>query len=702
MIPKHLSKWGHMKTIRNRWRGALGVAAFSIIASFHAPATFASTTWQNVRSTVPMVGLATDGSTYVAIAYNGIWTSSNLKSWQKLSLPSAAGTTYRDVIWDGSQFIAVGSGILTSPDGSSWSVRVKPSTAEFWSAITVSAGIYVVVGDDASTVERSTDGVHWTSVATGLSPPSPDTYGLSGIASNGSGFVSLGAEYAKSDGITNLIQDIVATSPDGVTWTLGTLPGPDQVDTFYQDVAWGNGTYVAGGFGGVYTSPDGIAWTAVDPSVGTQHPLMQRLAFLNGGFVGVGINNDNGSPGSRHTAVFTSADGVHWAIHDLELKGASSAGAAAILYTGSKYVEGGELGAYTSTDASTWTKVYTGPISYLGDCVLDDGAGQFVIPGEGGTLDSPDGQTWSTATSAQLLSPPNPGEGCGARGAGLYVSNGYSSNDGKSWTSTGIFANGVAWNGSEFAAIVLDFGTTDVAQSYTSSDGKTWTLSGTVTTATDLTIGANLFSSALAFLNGQWVTWGSRNSAPFVAFSNDAAHWTVTTSGLPGSGDIAGVAFGGGRYVAIGDDVNNNTILYTSTDAKTWSKAAALKSGTAALWQTLIYGNSEFMAGGSDNATGSAAFLRSTDGKTWTYSTDPATSEIYSIDWDGSRYVAASYYDVLTYAPPASGGSGGGSGGGGSGGGSSGGGAGGGGGGDFSLLCLAALLSLLSGRRFLS
>lgn len=674
-FPSFKCKRGNSMHLRSR--GPLRAFAVGILclAAFFNADPAAAATWQEVRSTVPILELATDGHTYVAVAFNGLWSSTDLKSWTKVSLPAGAGVAFSDIIWDGSRFIAVGSGIISSSDGATWSVSVQASDSEKWSAITVGGGTYVVVGSDASHVERSTDGVHWTSVSTGLSAPSPYQYSLTGVASNGSGFVSLGSENQAGPGYTLIQKDIVATSPDGVTWTLGTLPPTSTggvYDTLLQDVAWGAGKYVAGGRDGVYTSlDDGVTWSAVAMTTTFPTDFAVSLSFLNGNFVAVGVSNTGSG---LEAAVFTSPDGATWSTHDIEPRQSSSYAVAAALFTGGQYVVGGEQGVYASTDAATWAKIYTDTQTFIGGCVLDSSSDHYVIPGNYGSLLSDGGSTWSADFSAsnQVVGSLF-GNGCGAYGAGVYVAvpsgSIFWSSDGSVWTlSSGPYSNieGVAWNGSSFAAVDTNVSTL-AATAYTSTDGKTWVAAGTIDNS-----GANIqfgtiSTGGLASLNGNWVAWGTRNGAPFVAVSTDAIHWISSTSGLPSTGILSAVAYGGGVYTAIGSDLSGHTLLFTSADAKNWT-SVALTSGTDASWQTMIYGDSEFLAGGMDNVTGSAAFLRSSNGADWAYNTDADTSEIDGISWDGSKYLVASLYDILSYTPPISSGSGGGSGGGGSGG----------------------------------
>jgi uncharacterized membrane protein YgcG len=134
---------------------------------------------------------------------------------------------------------------------------------------------------------------------------------------------------------------------------------------------------------------------------------------------------------------------------------------------------------------------------------------------------------------------------------------------------------------------------------------------------------------------------------------------------------IASVAYGANGYVAVGDDPTGGTAVFTSTDAAHWAAVPSVAPNANVNWETVIWGNNEFLAGGRDNRAGRAAYMTSADGKTWHYASTGEASTINSVVWDGTQYVTASYYDVLRWAPQGSGSGGGGSGGGGSGGGGS-------------------------------
>jgi photosystem II stability/assembly factor-like uncharacterized protein len=104
------------------------------------------------------------------------------------------------VLWNGSQFVSVGSHgqILTSPDGATWSPQTSGTTS-FLSGIAWDGRQFVVVG--ATAFLTSPDAVTWTAHAWGALPAA------TAIAWNGQHFVAVGDKGA------------VLFSTDGINWT---------------------------------------------------------------------------------------------------------------------------------------------------------------------------------------------------------------------------------------------------------------------------------------------------------------------------------------------------------------------------------------------------------------------------------------------------------------------------------------------------
>lgn len=671
----------------------------------------AATTWLDVRPVVATRGIATDGSLYVSAAGNGIWTSSDLKTWQRASLPAGAGPTYNDVIWDGSRFIAVGDGVISSTDGSHWSlVSVPDAAAHFWSAITVLAGTYVVVGSGGTEVLRSTDAVTWNLVSTGVFADPSSTISLQGVGTNGSNlFVASGYETATSGTPTQ--GDVVLTSPDGQTWTQQTLPnhGLDDYNAgFTNNVAWNSTIFVTGGGNGLYTSPDGVTWTALDFT--TILPpnrvawIFGRIAFLNGQFVAVGADIPSSvTVGDNQIAVFTSSNGTTWASHDLAALQSSYYGLSGVAYTGSQYVAAGSQAAYSSSDASTWTLQSSGTQTNLSTCIFQ-GAGKDVVPGDGGTVTSSDGTTWPATPVSYARVFAQTGNGCGAYGNGHYVtlfSQGvgevFSSTDGTTWvdspTTTDLTFQSVAWNGSEFLAIGYGTGTNRPAAVDTSPDGGFWA----PVTPTGFPSGPVSFAppGGLIYANGQFVTWGTAAGAAFIAASADGLAWRqASVTGLPAGATILSVAFGSGAYLALADESDGTSLVFSSSDGLKWT--AVRGNIPKETWTTLIWGNQEFMAVGVDPTTGQGVAAQgNAAGTSWQTAQLQDSPQLNDVIWDGGKYIAVSDYDIVTLAQAVvtSGGGGGGSGGG------SGGGASSGGSGAFDILALSLLSGLAIRRR---
>lgn len=153
------------------------------------------------------------------------------QDWSKADVASTAD--FWGICHGGDQFIAVGSGgtILTSPDGSAWSVRAS-GTTEWLLGVARGTASYVVVGDHG-TILTSPDGATWTPRSSGT------TVRLNGVAFGGGRFLAVG-----ENGTVSISTD------DGLTW----LPGSTGVSTFLRGVVYGRERFVLGGGGGTLLS----------------------------------------------------------------------------------------------------------------------------------------------------------------------------------------------------------------------------------------------------------------------------------------------------------------------------------------------------------------------------------------------------------------------------------------------------------------
>jgi serine/threonine protein kinase len=155
----------------------------------------------------------------------------------------------QDVVWSGSQYVAVGGEqpgtILTSPDGHTWTAH-SSGTSQGLLGIAWSGSQFVAVGGWGDTILTSPDGHTWTAQNFG---PSNYQYLFSGVVWSGSQFVVVGVGGVVGSG---LYPGTILTSPDGRTWTahnVGTLPS-------LNGVVWsGSHLVVVGDSGTILTSP---------------------------------------------------------------------------------------------------------------------------------------------------------------------------------------------------------------------------------------------------------------------------------------------------------------------------------------------------------------------------------------------------------------------------------------------------------------
>jgi hypothetical protein len=268
----------------------------------------------------------------------------------------------------------------------------------------------------------------------------------------------------------------MAYSSDGTTWTAvaNSTFGTNTINA----IAWGNGTFVAGGMNGKMAhSADGITWTAVANTTFSAH--IYAIAYCNGTFVA----------GDFGKNMATSADGVTWtAVANTAFT--FNVGIYAIAYCNGTFVAGGGAGQMVySSDGTTWTEVTDstfGP-STINEIAWDND--KFVAVGGGGKMaHSTDGVTWTTI-------PP-----------GTYAGT-------TNFDTASI--NTIAWNGSKFVAGGA------VGRMAHSTDGTTWTAVANTTFSSAI--------SGIAYGNGTFVAGGMNGK---MAYSPDGITWTAINTGI--------------------------------------------------------------------------------------------------------------------------------------------------------------------------
>jgi photosystem II stability/assembly factor-like uncharacterized protein len=143
----------------------VGVGGRDTFAMFIATSTDGGATWKDhslMTTTDRLQDVLWNGSQFVSVGSHGrIMTSPAGETWT----PQMSGTTafLSGIAWDGHQFVVVGdTAFLTSPDAATW-------TAHDWGALPAAAAItwnghdFVAVGDHGA-ILSSADGVNWAQV----------------------------------------------------------------------------------------------------------------------------------------------------------------------------------------------------------------------------------------------------------------------------------------------------------------------------------------------------------------------------------------------------------------------------------------------------------------------------------------------------------------------------------------------------------
>ena len=648
--------WGERTaTIPNRWADityangrfvAVGITYDSVwndLRQAYVAVSTDGTTWtKSLASSIGSIGF----HGFTAVAYGngryvgvGNWcaTSTDGLSWPSIYSMLTPYETPAGITFGNGIFVAVGNlgSIATSTDGLNWTLRkTGTSSSQGLKKVAYSNGVFVAVGIYALTVSSS-DGVTWTA-----RNPGPFT-DLSALVGAQGQFVAAGMT---SDGTVKS-----ATSADGIAWSMGGVTGTSAVHA----VAFGNNTYLALGEAGEFSSSlDGVAWTKRTPVAGGG---IYGAAFGNGTFVQVGYNGEilqsysmaatiSGTP-DTHVAVgetysftpaasaatgFSIANKPFWASFNPATGALTGTPAqSAIGSYGGIVITASLPGYQMSLQAFAITVNLPAPgiggtpsgsatvgVPYSFTPTATN-AGSFSISGSvppglnfdsaSGTLSGVPTAVWTYAlvisasnsfgsvmlppftitVSPAAPMPPVPGDP-------LSI---WNSRDplpqGNRWSDV-IYANGqfVAvgiaydshWNDLRQAAVAL------------SSDGKTW--STQVLTPIG-SIGINGLYS-VAYGNGRFVAIGGAS-----AISTDGVHW-VGQGGGGNQGSFTGIAFGKGTFVAVGTSGS----VSTTPDGVVWTGQT---SGTTLTLKKVAYANGTFVAVGANGVT-----LSSPDGITWT------------------------------------------------------------------------------------
>lgn len=559
-----------------------------------------------------IASLASDGSQIVAVGSAGtVMTSPDGLTWTTHDTGTADPFAFSAVAWGNGKFVAVGAEMGSSTDGATWQIRDLAPQDTYWGVLWAGdkfvawgQGIIAETGLSISAIATSPDGVTW-SVQEGVG--ATDGFGIESLAWNGSVFVA--TEFTLSQGY------VVLTSADLVTWTVTQPVLPDG--DILLDIASDGTRFVAQGTNGnAYRSLDGITWDLDAPGAVINSIW---LDWDGSRFVALGFGQ-----------IYTSPDGALWTSHLLDSE-TNWVPRAALTHGGLHIVAGDTGRIYTSADDVTWTAQSSGDFSRLRDVIRANG--QFVAVGDGPVIrTSPDGDTWTTRISTE---PVTGGLNGVTFGGGQYVVVGggpgsqvMTSPDAVTWTSQSVpLANefdtlrNVAWGADLYVAV----GNNGIV--LTSPDGIAWTRQTSIFNTDDRLLD-------VAYNGSLWVATGweaANNFDAYVATSPDGVNWTKRNRSRFFRPE--GIVWNGSQFLAVGPGV-----IQTSSDGINWAVMQTTARVTDVAWS-----GDTFIAVGSDTHV-----LTSTNGQNWT-SSRSISDWFYGVATDGSRIVTVRIFGgILT------------------------------------------------------
>jgi hypothetical protein len=238
---------------------------------------------------------------------------------------------------------------------------------------------------------------------------------------------------------------------------------------------------------------------------------------------------------------------------------------------------------FTSPDLVSWTQ-RTSPLA--GDIIMGFayGNGMIVCISYGAIASSPDGINWTVRASGisthQSI--------CFA--AGKFVIGG----KGSTYTGHAYSTNGVSWNlGSS------PTWSSEAMISYSPATGRFIEVTYNYNSHAYSYDGVTFTGFGQAFIYGQDKSFfktlanylmvvSASNGQIYTSYNGGVGDWTVRSIG-PGASNIKNMEFRNGLYVAVGNDLNNYPLLYTSTDLVTWTARTPTGQGTSGI-NTVTFG----------------------------------------------------------------------------------------------------------------
>jgi hypothetical protein len=527
------------------------------------------------------------------------------------------------ITYGSGKYLAAGGGgnLSYSRDGESWN-NIPPGSAVTQSkfsqdgevlSVAYGNGTFYAVGKKGR-VSYSSDGQNWTGYTEEMFKDNDIYLSINTIVYGGGKFIAAGEKGRMW----------CMTDDGGWTWVNDTMFGDDSIRALaWGRTAAGGNRYVAGGDGPsgdgkLCRSGDGVSWTH-SKNIDTR---VNGLAYGNGVFVAV---SDDGK-------IYRSDDwGENWS---------------------EKYAVPGGTGLLSAAYGS-------------GTFIAAGHNGVALVSKDGGDNWTPTAVSFSTGDQIS----------CVAYSGGRFILAGNPYSGGNSRLTAAYFKPGVV-SAPESPVDVISDSFTLTAE----NNQITITLAGgafrELPSAGDFDLSNAGFSGGTierdrqnplkVVFRGITVTApgsGKTITIKASALSTKAVSatvtvektlaWTVVQDTKFGTSNIRGIAYGNGKYVAVGAGK-----IAASADGAAWTEVPSPAPATNNHWaedgnyvdfQGITYGNGRFIAVGywlsGDNGNGWGVAAVSTDGTTWTMkdkilTTGADSAHVYAIVWTGANFVA--------------------------------------------------------------
>ncbi|MCH9650305.1 MAG: hypothetical protein K0U98_18875 [Deltaproteobacteria bacterium] len=546
--------------------------------------------WVAVGST----GLGAGGATGAVV------TSDDGTVWQLQ--PVTIPERIRDVVWDGSQFIAVAddSKVLRSPDGTSWTpASLPPVDAGVLDAIAWNGVRYVLNSRSTSRFWESPDADQWT-----LVPAGPFGSKVNSLKAVGTGFLAWGGLENSGGGPSAFS----LSSPDGLSWSYSSAP-----DHLWDGASNGEDLVGVGTNGSTLLGE--VEGDLVWETLTIQGLDSARITDLAAGFVDQGPGEPplerlvaNGITPGPSVQISSDDGGRTWT----DIEGTFGSFTEFAWHDGLFLGSGG--GTNTSNDGLEWTSVNN---LGVGELVVLDGK-FFGHLGSGAIMSTTDGTSYETF----LWENGNPRFQAVAWdpvgdvwvGAGFGGALRSSVDDGQSWTprSSGLVTN---WSGAIWTGEVFLVWTAGDALLISSPDGVSWT-----------DVSHQNRTTAMAVGDGRIVA--ATGSSRLLISEDHGQSWAE----VPVAGRTEDVIWTGSRFVAAGD----NGRVFISSRGVSWTTTRTLPEVVQRLHDVETNGT-------NFAAVGRQAAMRSQDGLTWNAASldnPPSFLVLLRVASDGDGYVA--------------------------------------------------------------